>query len=73
MSVNVRQFLEAAPFEPFTIVSTGGRRYYVPTPDHAGVSPKGTDIVVWFDDGGIVTIARLHVATIEKGRPVVGP
>jgi len=63
----VRDHLEVAPFEPFTIVTSRGRRYPVPSADHASSNPQGTRIVVWFDDGGGVTIAGLHVAAIEKG------
>jgi len=64
---DIRQHLEAAPFEPFTIVSGRGGRYFVPSADHAGLNPKDTRIVAWFDDDASVTIAGLHVAAIEKG------
>jgi hypothetical protein len=64
---DIRQHLEAAPFEPFTIVTSSGRRYSVPSADHAGLNPRGTRVVVWFDDDASVTIAGLHVAAIEKG------
>ena len=63
----IRQHLEAAPFEPFTIVTSSGRRYSVPSADHAGLNPRGTRVVVWFDDDASVTIAGLHMAAIEKG------
>jgi hypothetical protein len=64
---DIRRHLEAAPFEPFTIVTSRGRRYSVPSADHAGLNPRGTRVVVWFDDDASVTIAGLHVAAIEKG------
>jgi hypothetical protein len=66
---DIRQHLEAAPFEPFTIVTTSGRRYSVRTADHAGLNPQGTRVVVWGDADTSVTIAGLHVAAIEKGMP----
>ena len=69
---DIRQHLEATPFEPFTIVTTSGRRYPVPSADHAGLNPQGTRVVVWVDDDASVTIAGLHVATIEKGMPSGG-
>ena len=72
MVVDIRQHLQAAPFEPFTIVTSSGRRYPVPSADHANLNPQGTRIVVWFDDDASVTIARLHVAAIEKGNPSRG-
>ncbi len=64
---DIRRCLAAAPFEPFTIVTSSGRRYPVPSADHANSNPRGTRVVVWFDDDASVTIAGLHVAAIEKG------
>ena len=65
----IRQHLQAAPFEPFTIVTSSGRRYPVPSADHANFNPQGTRVIVWFEDDSSVTIAGLHVAAIEKGKP----
>ena len=69
---DIRQQLEAAPFEPFTIVTSSGRRYSVHSADHAGLNPRGSRVVVWFDDDASVTIAGLHLAAIEKGMPSSG-
>jgi hypothetical protein len=64
---DIRQHLHAAPFEPFTIVTTSGRRYPVPSADHAGLNPTSSRVVVWFGDDASVTIAGIHVAAIERG------
>lgn len=64
---DIRQHLEVAPFEPFTIVTTSRMRYPVATADHVGLNPRGSRVVVWFDDDSSVTISRLHIAAIEKG------
>ena len=64
---DIRQHLAAAPFEPFTIITSSSRRYPVLSADHANSNPQGTRVVVWFDDDASVTIAGLHVAAIEKG------
>ena len=64
---DIRQYLGAAPFEPFTIVTTSGRRYSVATADNVGLNPRGSRVVVWFDDDSSVTISGLHIAAIEKG------
>jgi hypothetical protein len=64
---DIRQHLHAAPFEPFTIVTTSGRRYPVPSADHAGLNPNASRVVVWFRDDSSVTISGLHVVAIEKG------
>lgn len=68
---DIRQHLEASPFEAFTIVTSSGRRYPVPSADHAGSNPQGSRVVVWFDDDASVTVAGLHTAAIEKGMPSV--
>jgi hypothetical protein len=64
---DIRQHVEVAPFEPFTIVTTSGMRYPVATADHVGLNPRGSRVVVWFDDDSSVTISGLHIAAIEKG------
>ena len=64
---DIRQHLEAAPFEPFTIVTTSGMRYPVATADHGGLNPQGSRVVVWFNDDSSLTISGLHIAAIEKG------
>src|SRR6266540_1795665 len=66
---DIRQHLEAAPFEPFKIVTSSGKRYPVQSADHAGLNPGGTRVVVWFNDDASVTIAGLHLVAIEKGLP----
>jgi hypothetical protein len=63
---NIRQLLKARPFVPFTIVTSGGNHYPVPTPDHADINPRGTQVVVWFDDDSSVTVPALHIAALEK-------
>jgi hypothetical protein len=66
---DIRQHLEVALFEPFTIVTTSGVKYPVPTADHVGLNPRGSQVVVWFGDDSSVTISGLHIAAIEKGLP----
>jgi hypothetical protein len=67
---DIRQHLQATPFEPFTIVTSSGRRYPVPSADHAGLNPRASRVVVWFDHDSSVTVAGLHVVAIEKGLPL---
>ena len=67
MMGDIREQLQVAPFEPFTIVTTSGDRYPVPSADHAGLNPRGSRVIVWFDDDSSVTISGLHIAAIEKG------
>ena len=66
MIAGIRQLLNARPFGPFLIVTSGGNRYRVASAEHAGIDPQRSRVVVWFDDGSSVTVAGLHVASIEK-------
>jgi hypothetical protein len=63
---DVRNNLPTAPFEPFAIITSSGHRYEVPTAHHAGIHPAGNRVVIWFDDGGGVTLSALHIAAVEK-------
>jgi hypothetical protein len=69
MITEVKRLLEAQPFEPFSVVTTSGQQYGVPSPDHAGISPHAGRMVIWFDDDSSVTLAGLHIAAIEKSSP----
>ena len=42
--------IKATPFKPFTVSLADGRRYQVPTADHASVHPTGHVMLVWVDD-----------------------
>ena len=66
MITDVRQHIQASPFEPFFIVTSSGHRYRVATSDHAGINPGGSRVVIWFDDDSGVTLSGLHIAAIEK-------
>jgi hypothetical protein len=69
MIVNIQRFPEAGPFAPFFIVTSSGNRYRVATADHAGINPRGSQVVVWFDDESSVRVPGLNVAAIEKEAP----
>ena len=62
----IRELLHAAPFEPFSIRTSDGREYTVPTPDHAAVHPTALRVIVFFDNGGQVEVAGLHLAAVLK-------
>lgn len=66
MIADVRQYLQAGPFEPFAIVTSSGHRYRIASADHAGVHPHGSQVVIWFDDDSSVTVSGLHIVAIEK-------
>jgi hypothetical protein len=66
MIADIRHHLETGPFEPFSIVTSSGNRYHIASADHAGIDPRGSRVVIWFDDGGSVTVSGLHIVAIEK-------
>ena len=63
---DMRQHREANPFQPFSIATRGGMKYRVASRDHAGINSRGTRLVVWFDEGGSVTVASLNITAIEE-------
>ena len=65
-SADIRRYLQAGPFQPFAIITSSWHRYEIPSADRAGMSPEGNRIVIWFDDGGSVTLSALHITAIEK-------
>ena len=69
MIADVRQNLQAGPFEPFAIITGSGHRYDIPSADHASINPAGNRVVIWFDDGGGVTLSALHITAVEKLAP----
>ena len=66
MIAEVRQHLQAGPFEPFVIITSSGHRYRIASADHASINPQGSRVVVWFDDDSSVTISGLHIVAIKK-------
>ena len=70
MIENIRQRLETRPFEPFIVVTSAGKPYAVASPDHASFNPKGTRVIIYFDDDSSVYLPALHIAAVEQGAPV---
>jgi hypothetical protein len=62
----IKELLHSTPFSPFTVRTSDGREYTVPTPDHAAVSPKGTYVVVFSDHDTHANVAGLHVAVVVE-------
>ena len=47
------QRLRQRPFEPFAVRLADGRAFPVPHPDFLSIAPRGTDLALWAEDGGI--------------------
>ena len=69
MIAEIRRLLELVPFRPFTIVTSSGKEYHIPSSDHAGFNPAKTRVLVWFDDDSHIDIAALHIVAIERNAP----
>jgi hypothetical protein len=66
MIPRIKELLHSTPFSPFTVRTSDGREYTVPTPDHAAVNPKGTYVVVFSDNDTHANVAGLHVAAVVE-------
>ena len=66
MLAEINKRLAALPFQPFAIVTSSGRAYEVPTPDHITITRLLREIVVEKDDGTAAAINLLHVAAVER-------
>ena len=66
MTPETRELLEARPFTPFYIHTSGANRYGVATPDHAGFGPGSQQVIIWFDDRGSMVLSGLHFVGVER-------
>jgi hypothetical protein len=62
----LRMRLSAVPFLPFRIVTSSGKAYEVPTPDHLTILPLSRRVVVEHDDLSGAYISPLHITAIES-------
>jgi hypothetical protein len=69
MISDIRRLLDTRPFAPFSVVSSSGQHYRISSPDHAGINPQGSRLLVWFDDDSEVIVSAMHIAAIEMERP----
>jgi hypothetical protein len=66
MVAELNKRLAAAPFAPFTIVTSSGKSYPVPTPDHLTITRLLREIFVEYDDGTAATVNPLHIVAVES-------
>jgi len=65
----IKDLLRRLPFVPFTVGTTSGDRFHIPTGDHAHVLPRGSLLMVWPDDGGQIAIPVRQIEQIAEGDP----
>jgi predicted secreted protein len=72
MIADVRDKLRATPFVPFSIRTSDGREYNVPTVDHAFITPRGNRIVIATDEDSTVVLGPLHINAIIDSQSAAG-
>ncbi len=64
----IRQVVKAAPFKPFTLCLTDGRRFRVRHPEFILITPEASRTVVVAESGENYSIVDLlHVTSIDFG------
>jgi hypothetical protein len=65
---DIREFVAARPFVPFTIHLVDGGAVRVPTVDHVYVTATGNRVIVSFDDGTYDVIRPLMISRVTLDR-----
>ena len=60
----IRKRLQRVPFIPFSVSTSDGHEYSVPTPDHAHISPRGNRVVAYDDEGTTAILGPLHINSV---------
>jgi hypothetical protein len=69
MVARILHLQQAAPFQPFVIVTSSGKSYAIPTADHLTVTRLSRRILIEYDDYSGADVSPLHVAAVELGPP----
>jgi hypothetical protein len=64
----IARLLRATPFAPFEVTTTSGETFVVPRPDHALVSPRGTQVTIFDDRDTAAFLTALHIVAIKTQR-----
>ncbi|HEX8296899.1 MAG TPA: hypothetical protein VF593_11395 [Chthoniobacteraceae bacterium] len=65
MTDEVRKLMNAEPFRPFFVKTSGGKQYRVKHPDYLAISPKGGRLSLFDDEETTTTISALHIVSVE--------
>jgi hypothetical protein len=69
---DIRRRVERVPFEPFSIHTSDGHEFAVPTIDHVWFPPGGNRVYV-ADDKGIAALLRpIHIVSITEKQDRIG-
>lgn len=57
----IRKQLERVPFVPFSVRTSEGHDYSVPTVDHALITPRRNRVIVMDDKDTVAILGPLHI------------
>ena len=63
----ILDFLNAAPFRPFTLVTASGEKYNVPHPDYVTFTPSRRVALVYRDEELFSALDVLTITDIQPG------
>ncbi len=61
MTGDIRKHLQITPFVPFSVRTSDGREYPVPTIDHIYLPPSGGRVVISDNQGVVVVLPGLMI------------
>lgn len=61
-----RKRLQRVPFVPFSLRTSDGHEYSVPTVDHAFITPRGNRVVVVDDEGTTAVLGPFHINSVAE-------
>jgi hypothetical protein len=62
----IRKRLQRVPFVPFSVRTSDGHEYSVPTVDHAFITPRGNRVIVVDDEGTTAVLGPLHINSVVE-------
>jgi hypothetical protein len=66
MIADVLKQLARVPFVPFSIRTSDGHEYPVPTLDHIWLPPGGNRVLVSDDEGVVAILTPLHISGVVQ-------
>lgn len=57
----IRRRVERIPFVPFSVRTSDGHDYSIPTIDHVFIFPRGNRVIVVTDKGSSALLSALHI------------
>ena len=60
----IRKQLARVPFVPFSVRTSDGDEYSVPTVDHAYITPRGNRVIVTDDKGTVAILGPIHINSV---------